>query len=61
MSVELYAVGEYKGTTILLKKGKCLKDFPYYFTDEFAKPFICEYLFYSSVALNLHLEDGLAG
>jgi hypothetical protein len=61
MSVELYAVGEYKGTTILLKKGNCLKDFPYYFTDEFAKPFICKYLFYSNIAVNLHLEEGLAG
>ena len=61
MSVELYAVGEYKGTSILLKKGNCLKDFPYYFKDEFAKPFICKYLFYSSIPVNLHLEEGMTG
>lgn len=61
MSVELYAVGEYKGTTILIKKGDCLKDFPYYFTDEFAKPFICKYLFYSDIPVNLSLDEGLPG
>lgn len=59
--MELYAVGEYKGTTILIKKGDCLKDFPYYFTDEFAKPFISKYLLFSDIAVNLNLEEGLMG
>lgn len=61
MSLELFAVGEYKGVTILVKRGNCLKEFPYYFTEEFAKPFICKFSIYSDLPVNLSLESGLAG
>jgi O-acetyl-ADP-ribose deacetylase (regulator of RNase III) len=60
MALELFAIGQYKGATILLKRGNCLKEFPYYFTDEFAKPSICSFSIYSSIGVNLSVDEGLA-
>lgn len=58
--LELLGIGQQKGTTILLKKGNCLKEYPYYYTEEFSKPFICKFTLYSDLPGNLALDDGLA-
>jgi O-acetyl-ADP-ribose deacetylase (regulator of RNase III) len=61
MALELYAIAEYKEVKIMLKKGNCLKEFPYYFTEEFSRPCVCNFTLYSNISSKLSLEEGLAG
>ena len=61
MSLELLAIGEYRGVKIFIKRGSCLKEFPYYYENSFSNPCVLNFALYSSIYPALDMSEGLAG